>query len=60
MSRFWQELFKLSGTKLRMSMAYHPQSDEQIEVLNCVIEQYLCAYVHHKPTLWGKLLSLVE
>ena len=26
-SRFWQELFKLSGTRLRMSSAYHPQSD---------------------------------
>ena len=26
-SRFWQDLFQLSGTKLRMSSAYHPQSD---------------------------------
>lgn len=37
-SRIWQKLFKLSGTKLRMSSAYHPQSDEQTEVLNRVIE----------------------
>lgn len=27
-SQLWQELFKLLGTKLRMSSAYHPQSDE--------------------------------
>jgi len=27
MSRFWQELFKINGTKLRMSTMYHPQSD---------------------------------
>lgn len=40
-SRFWQELFKLSGTKLRMSSVYHPQSNGQIEVLNRAIENYL-------------------
>ena len=34
-SRFWQELFKLSGT------VYHPQSNRQTEVLNRAIEQYL-------------------
>lgn len=26
-SQFWQELFRLSGTVLRMSSTYHPQSD---------------------------------
>lgn len=25
--KFWQELFKLSGIKLHMNLAYHPQSD---------------------------------
>lgn len=40
MSHFWQELYKLSGTKLWMSTSYHPQSNSQIEVLNRVLEQY--------------------
>jgi len=26
-SQFWQQLFKLSGTTLKLSTAYHPQTD---------------------------------
>ena len=59
-SKFWQELFRHSGTQLRMSSAYHPQSDGQTEALNRVIEQYLRAFVHQKPKEWGKLLLWVE
>ena len=59
-SQLWQELFKSSGTQLRMSSTYHPQSDGQTEVLNRVVEQYLRAFVHRKPTSWGKLLPWVE
>ena len=56
LSHFWRELFQLSGTQLRMSSAYHPQSDGQTEVMNKVVEQYLRAFVHHRPHTWGKLL----
>lgn len=59
-SRFWQELFRLSGTQLRMSSAYHPQSDGQTEVLNRVIEQCLRSFVHRRPSSWGKFLLWVE
>ena len=59
-SRFWQELFKLNGTKLRMSSSYHPQSDGQTEVINRVIEQFLRAFVHTKPATWGKFLMWAE
>ena len=59
-SKFWKELFALSGTRLRLSSAYHPQMDGQMEVANRAIEQYLRAYVHHKPATWGRYLLWAE
>ncbi|KAL2973409.1 hypothetical protein AAZX31_14G043900 [Glycine max] len=59
-SHFWQDLFRLSGTVLRMSSAYHPQTDGQTEVLNRVIEQYLRAFVHGRPKNWGRFIPWVE
>jgi hypothetical protein len=48
-SKFWQEFFTMSGTKLKMSSEYHPQSDGQSEVVNCYKEQYLRSFVHQRP-----------
>jgi hypothetical protein len=39
--KFWSELFILSGVKLQLSSAFHPQSDGQSEVVNKVITMYL-------------------
>ena len=35
-SMLWQELFNLTGTELRMSSTYHPQSDGQTERVNAL------------------------
>ena len=40
-SKFWQELFKLQGTQLKMSTSYHPQTDGKIEAVNKFLEMYL-------------------
>ncbi|PNY04552.1 hypothetical protein L195_g000976 [Trifolium pratense] len=59
-SRFWSDLLKFSGTLLRMSSLYHPQTDGQTEVMNRSVEQYLCAFVHEKPSQWYYLLPWAE
>jgi len=59
-SQFWRELFKLSGTKLHMTTTYHPQGDEQTEVVNHILQQYLRAFVHHQPSRWGKFIHWAE
>jgi hypothetical protein len=60
MSNFWQDLFRLSGTKLRMSSAYHPQTDGQTEIVNKALQQYLRCFVHQQPKEWGKYLHWAE
>jgi len=37
----WRDLFKMAGVTLRMSTAFHPQTDGQSEVVNKVIAMYL-------------------
>ena len=59
-SAAWQELFKLTGTALRMSTSYHPQTDGQTERVNQCLEAYLRYFVHACPTKWKQWLSLAE
>lgn len=59
-SHFWSDLFKFSGTLLRMSSSYNPQTDGQTEVMNRTVEQYLRACVHDKPSHWFKFLPWAE
>jgi hypothetical protein len=48
-STVWRELFRLSGTQLRMSSVFHPQTDGQSEVTNCIIMVYLHCLAGDRP-----------
>jgi len=59
-SSFWRELFRLQGTTLAFSSAYHPQSDGQTEALNKCLETYLRCYAGAKPKEWSVWLPMAE
>ncbi|KAJ9550331.1 hypothetical protein OSB04_014376 [Centaurea solstitialis] len=60
MSRFWQELFRLQGTRLHMSSSYHPQSDGQTEVINRCLETYLRCFAVDQPRSWSLWVPWAE
>ena len=59
-SRFWTQFFQILGTDLRLSTAFHPQTDGQSEVTIRVLENFLRPYVELRPSTWSKYLSLAE
>ena len=43
-----------------MSIAYHPQTDGQIEIVNRSLEQYLRVFTSDRPHQWAYWLPLAE
>ncbi|GKE87699.1 putative reverse transcriptase domain-containing protein [Tanacetum coccineum] len=59
-SRFWQTLQKALGTRLDMSMAYHPQMDGQSEHTIQTLKDMLRACVIDVGGSWDVYLPLAE
>nr|GEU84074.1 putative mitochondrial protein [Tanacetum cinerariifolium] len=49
LSHFWQSLFKILKVELKVSTAYHPQTDGQTEVVNKCLECYLRCMTGERP-----------
>lgn len=60
MSNFWKEIFILQGTIQKRSTFYHPQTDEQTEVVNHSLEAYLQYFSLENPKQWARWLSWAE
>jgi len=59
-SDFWQQLFKILGSKLAMSTAFHPQTDGLAERIHRTIETMLRHYVDAKHEDWDEKLYVLE
>jgi hypothetical protein len=59
-SKFWQSLFKLAGTTLKLSSSYHPQTDGPTKRVNQCLETFLRCFVHACPKKWKDWLPAVE
>uniref|UniRef100_A0A0A9BGZ9 Integrase catalytic domain-containing protein n=1 Tax=Arundo donax TaxID=35708 RepID=A0A0A9BGZ9_ARUDO len=56
----WQSFFKAINVSLRLSSAYHPQSDGQTERVNQCMESYLHCMAFSEPRRWYYWLPLAE
>ena len=59
-AHLFQEVWKAMGTELRMSTAYHPQSDGGTERLIRELELQLRSFANREGTNWNDRLPIVE
>lgn len=59
-SKFWSKLCYISHVRLRLSTAFHPQTDGQTERMNQTLEHYLRCFVDKQQVNWPVLLRTAE
>jgi transposase InsO family protein len=59
-SKFWSRLCFISRVRLRLSTAFHPQTDGQTERMNQTLEHYLRCFIAGEQLAWPKLLRSAE
>jgi hypothetical protein len=59
-SKFWKALHILTGVNIKMSTAYHPQSDGASEHTNKTLVQMIRYYVERNQKGWAKALPKIH
>jgi hypothetical protein len=59
-SAFWDEFNRILGTKVKLSTAFHPQTDGQTENANQYIDQRLRPFVNYYQDNWSELIHIVD
>jgi transposase InsO family protein len=59
-SAFWDEFTRILGIKLKLSTAYHPQTDGQTEIVNQCLDQKLRPFVNYSQDNWAELLPMMD
>ena len=55
-----KELNRMLGIETKLSTAFHPQTDGQIERMNQELEQYLRMFIDHQQEQWPEWLGTAE
>ena len=55
-----KELNEILGIETKLSTAFYPQTNKQIERENQELEQYLRIYINHRQINWSEWLATVE
>ena len=59
-SVFWKEFTWILGIKLKLSTAYHPQTNGQTEITNQYLDQRLWPFVSYFQDDWSELLPIMD
>jgi len=55
-----KELNEMLEIETKLSIAFHPQTDRQMEKMNQELEQYLRIYINHRQNNWLEWLATAE
>ena len=59
-SSFWTEVCRILGTRVKLSIVFHPQTDGQTEIINQYIDQCLQPFVNYYQDDWSSLIPMID